>query len=130
MTSYRIRGDEFFWIITQVVTPQCMAMTATSLLRLGVESDVGKTHKVTESKQATIDAVEDDQEDVEEYLDAFDSDESAGRVNADLEGKQFEDVPLYNGASVVIVAGTRIQVMWVNFDQRKKAGNLNYLSLS
>lgn len=65
-----------------------------------VESDVGKTPKVAESEQATIDAVEDDQEDVEEYLDAFDPDESAGGVNADQEERQFEDVPLYDGAPI------------------------------
>ena len=65
-----------------------------------VESDVGKTPKVTESEQATIDAVEDDQENVEEHLDAFDPDESAGGVNADQEERQFEDVPLCDGAPI------------------------------
>ena len=76
------------------------------------ESDVGKTYKVTESKQATIDAVEDDQEDVEEYLDAFDSDESAGGVNADHEEKQFEDVPLYNGAPISVAVSMLLIVTY------------------
>lgn len=71
-----------------------------------VESDLRKTPKVTESEQATIDATEDDQEDIEEYLDAFDTDESAGGagvgVNADQEEKQFEDVPLYEGAPISV----------------------------
>ena len=35
-----------------------------------------------------------------EYLDAFDPDESAGGVNADQEERQFEDVPLYDGAPI------------------------------
>ena len=71
-----------------------------------VESNVRKTPKVTESEQATIDATEDDQEDIEEYLDAFGTDESAGGagvgVNADQEENQFEDVPLYEGAPISV----------------------------
>lgn len=69
-----------------------------------VESDVEETLKVTESEQDTIDAVEDEQDDAEEYLDAFDSEESAGSVKADqeFEGKTFEDVPLYDRAPISV----------------------------
>ena len=76
--------------------------------------DVGKTPKVTESEQATIDAVEDDQEDVEEHLDAFDPDESAGGVNADQEERQFEDVPLYDGAPISMAVSMLLIVRDLN----------------
>lgn len=68
-----------------------------------VESDVTETSKVTESEQATIYAAEDEHEDVEEYLDALDSDESAADVNIDQqEGELFKDVPLYEGAPISV----------------------------
>ena len=67
-----------------------------------LEGEVQETPKPTESEQATIAAAEDEQDGVEEYLDAFNSDESAGDVNTDQEEKTFADVPLYNGAPISV----------------------------
>ena len=67
-----------------------------------IEGEFEETIKPTESEQATIGAAEDEQEGVEEYLDAFNSDESAGGVDTEEKEKAFEDVPLYAGAPISV----------------------------
>lgn len=55
-----------------------------------------------DSEHVMRDAEEDEQGDTEEYLNAFDSDESADNVKADQTDRASADIPLYDGAPISV----------------------------